>query len=107
MSVSGIGNINYINQNQGVAIDNLAKHNAKMFADEQITLITPEVKVIEESSESAKTNTNLDEENLDQESHNKKEQKNEQKKASFFGVEIEDEEIEEDDNKEKIFDKLV
>lgn len=103
MSVSGIGNINYINQNQGVAIDNLAKHNAKIFADEQITLVTPEVKVIEESSESAKTSTDLDEEKSFQERPKK-----EHKKASFFGIEIEeDEDCEEEIKENKIFDKLV
>lgn len=102
MSVSNIGNINYINQNQGVAIDNHAKHNAKMFADEQITLITPEVKVIEESNESAKTNTNLNDEKPSKE-HSKKERK----KANFFGIEIEENNEEEQDKENKIFDKLV
>lgn len=104
MSVSNIGNINYINQNQGVAIDNHAKHNAKMFADEQITLVTPEVKVIEESSESSKTNTNLD----DEKSYQDERPKKEHKRANFFGVVIEeDEEIEEIKESDRLFDKLV
>lgn len=107
--MSNIGSISYVNQNQVVAIDNQAKLHAKLLAEGEILPDRPEVAVIEESSESAKTNTNLDEEkNYSEEEHARKEKEKQGKKRyEFFGVVLEEDVSEEEIKSDRIFDKLV